>query len=102
MGSTVSLRRFFAPAPLALEVRPLARLAHGRVEPLTATFLPSEGPCRLVVWRPGPEEPAFVLIEGALARVGRSLTFLGPSPEGWVVLWSPLVGRAAGAAPPAD
>lgn len=82
---TVSLRRF-EPAPLALEVRPLARLeAGGRLVPETAAWLPAEGPAVLILWQPGPHEPAFSHVEGTLRRVGAAWLFEGPEAAGWVV-----------------
>jgi hypothetical protein len=86
---TVSLRRFTTP-PLALDVRPLARLRDGLVEPAAAAFLPRDGPCALVLWTPGPTEPAFALVEGALAREGRGwrLAAADAPRDAWVVLWA--------------
>lgn len=86
---TVSLRRF-VESPLALEVRPVARLEGGRVVARSASFFPLEGACRLVLWTPGPREPAFALVEGSLLREGSVWRFDGDAPaEGWVVLWAP-------------
>lgn len=83
--ATVSLRRFTQP-PLALEIRPLARLERGGwLLPASPVWLPHEGRCTLVLWRPGPEEPAFSHAEGRLERQRGGWRFLGEAAEGWLV-----------------
>lgn len=88
---TVSLRRFLPPRPLPLEVRPLARLVDGRFFLETSAFLPPEGPCLLVLWRPG-EVPQFTHAAGRLARASHGWRFEGAAVEGWVVLHVPAPG----------
>lgn len=87
---TPTLRAF--PPPLRYEVHPLARLHEdGRVEACGPWF-PPEGPCLLVVWRPG-EDPGFEGSWTTLRRQG-SLWASGAVRPGWVVLWVAAPGAA--------
>lgn len=85
MAPTSTLRSLLPPLPL--EVRPLARVLPGGALEFHDAWIPSPGPCALVLWRPG-REPAFALGRGAIARAGASWRYEGVG-EGWVVLWVP-------------
>lgn len=83
MASTRTLRSF--SAPLAIELRPLARLEPGGALEFHDAWLPSPGPCALVLWR-RDRDPTFSLARGAIVRAGTAWRFEGAG-EGWIVLW---------------
>ena len=86
-----TLRAF--PPPLRLEVPPLARLREDGSLDACSPWLPFEGPCLLVLWRPG-EEPGFEAARGALRRQGGGWRFDGQARPGWVILQAAVPGAA--------
>lgn len=83
-----------SPAPLALDVNPLARLLPGGALELLGAAFPPTGEAWLVLWRPGAE-PAFALVRARVLRVGRAWRAEGAGASGWVVLWEGAVGAWA-------
>ena len=92
MASTPTLRAF--PPPLRYEVHPVARLHEGGRVETCGPWFPPEGPCLLVLWRPG-EAPGFEAAWTTLRRQGAFWAMAGPAPRpGWVVLWAGVPGAA--------